>query len=264
MYKKFRTIENQLAVDFFYPESTGSSTVGAALFLYGLPSFIGQNEVTYAAVKAGMVSVHPHYYGTYDSGGLFSPDSVVETCKTVQSMFSRGWVHPLAKKEAFQLPKLLSCVGHSFGCLAALRAAQSLPDLRKIVLLAPTVHYRKTNPDYGNTADGFAILNSIATSHRHTYRLSSADAWQEVMGGNEVFPPTSTHPSLVEVVAVMGTRDPYLKPDAIMQSLPGLVSVLCGERARTRFVTVTGAGHNIADLLGSPSFNLTDELQGAS
>ncbi len=93
MYKKFRFIENGLAGDLFYPDPSRKITAkSAGLYLFGLPSFIGQNEVTYALTANGVISCQPHYLGTFDSEGQFSPQSVIETCIKVQEIFDSGSV----------------------------------------------------------------------------------------------------------------------------------------------------------------------------
>jgi hypothetical protein len=247
MYKKFRFRANELAGDVFY--SPGTSPRASGLFLYGLPAFVGQNEVTYAMVESGLVAFQPHYFGTYDSGSDYSPRSAIRTCIESQAIIGSGSVMPVGKKDAFGLPPLKVCVGHSFGTLVALRAARSLTTLTKLVLLAPTVHYRKASPNYGNKADGHAILDSIAAGNPLTYRLAPRDVWKELMDGNDPLPPAEAHPTLREVIAVAGTDDPYLDMSALENSLHQVVRAYCGDQTSFQLVTVPGAGHTLSDLV---------------
>lgn len=248
MYKKFRFRVKELAGDVFY--APGQTPRASGMFLYGLPAFIGQNEVTYSMVEAGVVSFQPHYFGTYDSGRDYSPDSAIRTCKDSQAIFDRGKVEPVGKKgDAFNLPQLKICVGHSFGTLVALRAAKHLSHLRKLVLLAPTVHYRKASPNYGNRADGHAILDSIEAGHPLTYRLAPRKHWKELMDGADPVPRPTSHPTLREVIAVAGENDAYLDLPALHATLPDLVRAYCGEQATLRIVVLPGKGHTLSDLV---------------
>lgn len=260
MYKKFRFIDQGLAGDVFYPTAAGCSPTGSGLFLYGLPAFIGQNEVTYSLIKANLVSIQPHYVGTYDSAGAYSPASVLETCKLTQALCSNGGVRQTTKNNAFfALPPLRIAVGHSFGSLAVLRAARVLTTVTQIVLLAPTVHYRKKDPDYGNRADGFAILQSIRQAHPYTYRLAPDSEWDELMSGNDPLPEAVDHPTLRSVTAIVGDEDPYLSWEPLEATLPSVVRAYCGMRASLKIVRVPKAGHVLADLVEVPGvFSLTD------
>lgn len=249
MYKKFRFIVDDLAGDIYYPSASSSSPRAAGIFLYGIPAFIGQNEVTYALINANMMAFQPHYYGTYDSGGLYSPTTVINTCRDSQSMFDRGTAPQTTKKNApFSLPPLRLCVGHSFGTLAALRGVQYLTSLDTLVLLAPTVHYRKVDPDFGNTADGLSILESIRQGNPRTYRLAPDFEWLELMSGNDPLPKNSAHPTLRKVIAVAGAEDPYLKMSALEENLPKIVRAYCGPSVSFELIRVPNAGHNIAEL----------------
>jgi hypothetical protein len=253
MYKKFRFIENGLAGDVFYSSQMATPPRAAGLFLYGIPSFIGQNEVTYAMLSSNLVAFHPHYFGTYDSIGQYSPETVVTTCAAVQKIFSRGQVTQTTKQnDPYPLPPLKLCVGHSFGALAALRGIRSLTDVTTLILLAPTVSYRKNNPNFGNTADGFAILDSIEQCYPYTYRLAPRHDWAQLMAGDDPLPAPSPHPSLTKVIAVAGSEDKYLNIPALQQNLKHIVTAFCGERIEFKLVVVPGAAHPIPDLLEAP------------
>ncbi len=247
MYKKFRFRVNELAGYVFY--APGHKARASGMFLYGLPAFIGQNEVTYSMVESEVVAFQPHYFGTYDSERDYSPESAVCTCKESQAIFDRGRVDQVGKEgDAFALPPLKMCVGHSFGTLVALRAAKHLTSITKLILLAPTVHYRKSSPNYGNKADGHAILDSIDRGHPLTYRLAPRKQWKELMDGNDPLPRPLSHPTLRDVIAVAGEKDAYLDIPALQQTLPDVVRAYCGEQASLRIVVLPGAGHTLSDL----------------
>ena len=260
MYKKFRFINEELAGDIFYPSSARAKPKAAGIFLYGLPAFIGQNEVTYSLINANLVSFQPHYLGTYDSGGLYSPQSVVETCRHTQSIFTRGVVEQTTKDDApYSLPPLRLAVGHSFGTLALLRGVRHLTTITTLVLLAPTVHYGRGEADFGNKADGLAILRSIRLAHPFTYRLAPPETWYDLLTGNDALPVPADHPTLKEVIAVGGEDDPYLDWKPLERNLPRIVRAYCGDRVKLKIVRVPSAGHNLAELVEPRrKFSLSD------
>jgi hypothetical protein len=245
--KKYRFIDNGLAGDVYYPHpNTGIKPKTAGMYLFGFPSFIGPIEVTTALVADGLLSFQPHYYGSYDSDGLFSPNSVVETSKTSQALFDRGYITRMPDGSKFELPeKLEILIGHSFGCFAAIRAVPFLKTLKVLVLLAPTIHYSRTNPDFGVDEDGVAQIESVRISNPKTYRLASAEEWRVPMLGQDPIPNLGNHPTLEEVVVVVGENDKYFDLKALRANLPLLIRGYCGEKTEYTFLTLPGVAHAI-------------------
>lgn len=264
MYKKFRFIENGLAGDVYYPDPKfGVTPKSSGLYLYGLPSFIGQNEITYALVSNGALSFQPHYFGTFDSNLDFSPKNVFDTVRISQDIFDRGFAYQTGKgNQKFQLPPLEACIGHSFGNLVALRTIRHLHSVKVLILLAPTVHYRKANPNFGNKANGMSILKSIILENPFTYRLSPLEDWEEIMEGKDELPKPQDHPSLQEVIAVAGADDNYLDIPALQENLHRIVAAYCGEKVRFSLKLIPGGGHPISYLVNAGKhFDLQDVLR---
>jgi hypothetical protein len=256
--KKLRFIDNGLAGDVYYDERRQPSCAG--LFLYGFPSFVGPNEVTRTLTSAGILSVQPHYFGTYDSRGLYSPSSLIETCTTVQQLFDRGYVSQAKDGNPYHLPNLKICVAHSFGCLTAVRGISALTTVELLILLAPAVHYRRSAPDFGLNEDGPAHLEYVRRSHPFTYRLSDAHDWENLLTGNDPLPTSVTHPALKQVVAAVGENDKYFDKDALRTSLPMIIKAYCGDKVDVGFHVVKGATHPIDSILSA--FPLTRYLAG--
>lgn len=262
--KKFRFIDDGLAGDIFYPESDSGITVRTAgLFLYGFPAFVGPNSITKALVSSGILAVQPHYFGTYDSGGLHSPISIVDTCRATQTLFDKGYVTQSKDSKPYKLPESLEvCVAHSFGCMIALRAVQYLTSLKLLVLMAPAVHYNRTNPNFGLNEDGMDQLESVKRSHPHTYRLAPSTEWEDLLTGKDPLPSfIQQHPTLQEVVAVVGEKDKYFDVSALEKSLPIIIKAYCGNETKLSFKIIPGIGHSSDGLTDAgQNFQLKDVL----
>lgn len=256
--KKFRFIDGGLAGDVFLPDRQASA---AGIFLFGFPAFIGPNEVTRAFVDNGLISFQPHYFGTYDSDGQFSPTSIVDTCRRSQEFFDRGSVAQTKNNEPFKLNQQIEiCVGHSFGGLVALRAAHSLHNLKVLVLMGPTLHYSRSNPDFGNNADGMKSLGYVRLANPRTYRLAPDSDWQTLMSGREPLPPATQHPTLREVIAVVGEHDSYVDIPAFQQSFHLLVAAYCGPSVQHSIVVVPNGGHTLDYLVDAPGVFRLEEV----
>lgn len=260
--KKFRFIDGGLAGDVFLPEGQ-DTPISAGIFLFGFPAFIGPNEVTRAFVDNGLISFQPHYFGTYDSDGQFSPTSIVDTCRRSQEFFDRGQVLQSKNNQPFSLTQQIEfCVGHSFGGLVALRAAHILHELKALVLMGPTLHYCRVNPDFGNTADGMKSLDYVRLANPRTYRLASNTEWEAMMTGREPLPPATPHPTLRQVIAVVGENDSYVDIPAFKDNFHLLVNAYCGPNVDHSIIVVPKGGHTLEYLVDAPGvFRLSDVIQ---
>jgi hypothetical protein len=247
LIKKFRFIDNGLAGDVYYPDpSYGVEPTSAGIFLYGFPFFTGPNEVTTALVSAGMTSFQPHYYGSYDSNGVFSPSSLIETCTVSQTLFDRGYVTKVPDgKQSPLKSKLELCIGHSFGTFAAIRAARYFHSLKVLVLLAPTIHYRHQDPDMGVNEDGLENLEFVRITNPYTYRLATTNEWSDVLTGKDPIPSLPDHPTLEEVIVVVGERDKYFNHQVFEKMIPSIVRGYCGKRAKFTFMRLPNVAHAI-------------------
>ena len=250
--KKFRFLDKGLAGDVFYPDpDVGPRPSSAGVFVYGFPAFVGPNAVTALMVQRGMMAVQPHYLGSYDSDGIYSPISLLDTCRVAGELFQQGHVTQSRDGKRFDIPSQIDVfVGHSFGCLVALRGIRFLPSIRRLVLMAPAVHYSRSNPDFGLHENGPEHLEYVRRSHPHTYRLAPATEWHELLTGKDGLPRHQyTHPSLEEVVAIVGEKDKYFDREALRSNLPVIVEAYCGSRARFSFHVVREAAHPVDDLV---------------
>ena len=102
---RFRFIEKGLCCDVYYNKKKNIDK--CALFLYGFPATIGSNNLTEVLVDRGYTVLHPHYYGTYDSMGDFSPQSAFETVKTIVEIVKDSLVKNLKSTLMYKLPNTI-------------------------------------------------------------------------------------------------------------------------------------------------------------
>lgn len=246
--KKVRFVEGGLAGDIYFDDHR--TLHEAAIFLYGFPAFVGPNAATEELVGGGYLVCQPHYFGSYDSSGLHSPTSLVDTCRATDQLFRNG--RTIRGRDGMLVglpPKVRLCVGYSFGCLVALRAANFLSSVETVVLLAPAVHYRRSDPDFGIREDGLKHLEYVKTVYPHTYRLAPRDHWVDLLTGRDALPRYSDHETLKRVVAVVGDADEYLDKDALRRNLPVIVRAYSGPSVRFDFHIVTSADHSLDKLV---------------
>jgi len=247
--KKLRFVDGGLVGDIYVNDKVEADD--AAVFLYGFPAFVGPNAVTTELISGGYLACQPHYFGSYDSSGPHSPNSLVDTCRAADEMFRRGHVSMSKDGRIRSLPsKARLWVAHSFGCLVALRAVKFLSTVETLILLAPAVHYGQKNPDFGIREDGLKLFDYVKVSHPYTYRLAPKDQWIDVLTGRDTLPKNGDHQSLKRVVAVVGNSDEYLDKDALGRSLQLAVGAYCGSRVRLDF-HVVASDHSLHELVSA-------------
>jgi hypothetical protein len=244
--KKFRFLDDGLAGDVYYDETKEPRST--AIMATGFPAFPGPNEFITSLVSSGLVVVHPHCRGTFDSDGQFTPGSIAQTYVQLNQLLTASSLTNAVSLAAFKLPgpPILS-VGHSFGCLIALRTCHSIPSLRGLVLAAPALHYR---PEYGLKEDGKQHYAEVGRAWPRTYRLGPPTEWAAIFEGRDPLPASNVaHPSLLKVAVVVGEKDKYFDLIALGQHVRAIVTSYVGSNADQTFTVVPGAGHPISELV---------------
>ena len=247
-----RFVDGGLVGDIYLSDTAEADDV--AVFLPGFPAFVGPNAVTTELITGGYLACQPHYFGSYDSSGPHSPNSLVDTCRATDQMFRKGQVSMGKEGRIQELPSRARLwVGHSFGCLVALRAVKFLSTVETLILLAPAVHYGQ-DPDFGVREDGLKHFEYVKASHPYTYRLAAKDQWIDVLTGKDTLPKNDDHKSLRRVVAIVGNRDEYLDKDALGRNLQLIVGAYCGSSVRLDF-HVVASDHSLDNLVSAMKFD---------
>ena len=142
------------------------------------------------------------------------------------------------------------CVGHSFGCFPALRAAGDLPDVRALVLLAPAIAYGRGENGCGLDEDGEKHVAYVSRSRPHTFRLGSQDAWHRLYSGELDLGDSRNVESLRMVLGVVGEDDPYFDQETLSRRFEPIVRHHIGGTIDVRFSVSRGAAHGAKGLLG--------------
>ncbi len=175
---RFRFIEKGLCCDVYYNKKKNIDK--CALFLYGFPATIGSNNLTEVLVDRGYTVLHPHYYGTYDSMGDFSPQSAFETVKTIVEIVKDSLVKNLKSTLMYKLPNTISiCIGYSFGAYVLRHTVQYLKDLEEVLLFSPVMSNSPTNKLCWVNENGQEHLNYVISTRPFTYRIKDKDAWMK-------------------------------------------------------------------------------------
>jgi pimeloyl-ACP methyl ester carboxylesterase len=249
--KRVRFIEQGLTCDVFQPDGTNEDTPGA-LYLYGFPGSIGENSVTRFLLSEGYVVLQPHYPGTYDSDGTFTPDSAVGMTAHLQTLVERGEAMNVKNMKPMGIPKQIEvCIGHSFGCFVALRAARSLPNLLDLVLLAPAITYGEGEFSCGIIENGVDHISYVQRSRPHTYRLGDTQAWLDLYAGKQNMMQQFKHPTLRSTIGVVGSNDPYFKSETLKNSFDSLIRMHLGTQSAVHLWQIAAGDHSSESLLNS-------------
>lgn len=210
--KRARFISEGLAAD-VYSDGEFERTSEAGIYVYGFPGSTGPNPLTRFFTVRGVTMVQPHYFGTYDSAGLFSPGSAITSIDQVADVLSRGGTEDVKAHAPLDLPRnVTTLVGHSFGAFAALRAAKHISTLNTLILMGPAITFGKGTLGCGVHEDGEWQVSYVRRSRPYTYRLSSDDEWFAMYRGDHNPPKDPEETSrLARVVGLVGSQDKYFE-----------------------------------------------------
>jgi pimeloyl-ACP methyl ester carboxylesterase len=249
--KKYRLRYGSIAADLFTDRSWKSLRRPLAIFLPGLPDFVGPTALTTELVRHGVAVLQPHLVGTYDSDGLFSPEGCRDTLRqTDKAIFERSLV-PAGDSQPIALePTKTSLIGHSFGGITALRWFNELRGLNSLIFTSAALRYGRTSPDYGLKEDGRESYASLAVTNPHTYRPASIDAWDAILRGVDSLPDGSLG-SVDNVKLIYGENDKYYDLEAVQQNVPRLVSSYVTSAHGVVLDIVQGAGHYLPEIVAA-------------
>ena len=155
-----------------------SNNEKCALFLYGFPATVGSNKLTELMVDCGYTVLHPHYYGTYDSIGDFTPFSAFDTVKEIVKITRKSTVRNLKSNADYLLPKKISiCIGYSFGAFVLKNAVHVLVDLENVLLISPVMSNNPLNRLCWVNENGQDHLDYVIRTRPLTYRIKDKTDW---------------------------------------------------------------------------------------
>jgi hypothetical protein len=245
---RFLFKHNGIMSDVYEPE--GGLAEHAAILLYGFPATISENAATDLLVSSGFSVFQPHYPGTYDSEGLFTPQSAVEVIPNLLEALSHGEVRDLKKNSIRAVPrKVVVCIGYSFGCMISLRGIPYLTSLHSLLLLAPAISYGHAPIPSGWNETGPSFLDYLRRSRPFTYRLGETHSWHEFYNGALNYPTGESPESLHTIVGVAGAKDGSFNHAVLQQNFAPVVQRYAGSHPDIKLLTVEDGNHSLNSLI---------------
>jgi pimeloyl-ACP methyl ester carboxylesterase len=257
---RYRFVYKGIMCDTYEPSNGSAKEV--ALLLYGFPATIGENAATDFLRANGFLVLQPHYPGTYDSEGAFTPQSAVDMVSLIAEALSHGNVHDVKRNSTRSVPGRISvCVGYSFGCIVALRSLPYLTTLRSLLLVSPAISYGKAEVDSGFEEEGPPFIDYVRRSRPFTYRLGDNTSWDAFYNGAFNRPSGEPPGSLHSVLGLVGSDDSSFDLEVLLRNFDPIVRTYVGRYPGVQLLTVEGAGHSINDLITeSTSSKLVETL----
>jgi esterase/lipase len=203
---RYRTRIDGTTIDVY--EKVKGKSKKTALVLLGFPATLGETKLTKLLVEQDYCVVVPHYPGTYDSDGEFTPSNSIDMVEHICSGLKSPVVNlktnsPISISENVEL-----IVGYSFGAFVAVNSLFHVNTIKKALFISPALVYGESVIDMGFTEEGEAFLDYIKRTRPHTYRMGSIDEWHQFYSGqyNEFESIVNTSTSL-SILSLIGKED---------------------------------------------------------
>lgn len=260
--KRFRILNNGIISDVYTNEAVDYKS---CIYFGGLPTTIGNNSLTDELVKRGILVVQPHYPGTYDSAGQFTPRNAVGMVDVIRASVNNGQSLNTKSNEKVVLRDFDYAVGNSFGAFVALKALRYLPNVERLFLFAPALTYGAAAIRSGFKDEGVRFLEYLKRSRPYTYRLGDMSEWERFFNGELNAAPIDFHESkLKEVIGVVGSNDSSFDLDLLRTNFFEIIRRHSNKEVSVRLIVVEGGGHGIGTLMSSDVIDELNKLRSSS
>lgn len=256
--KRFRFIEKGLCCDVYYSKEMDINA--CALFLYGFPATIGENSLTNLLVEKGYTVLHPHYYGTYDSDGDFTPQAAFMTVKNINEIV-KTMVRDLKRNVMVRIPdKITVCVGYSFGAYVLKHSIEQLNDLKTIMLFSPVMSTNACNDSCWYIENGLEHLNYVIRTRPFTYRIKKMTQWMEYYVNDHDLVNTKTKEAIEHVLWVYGNLDEDMIANKLKSTYIQATKKYLSKSAIAEIVCVENGNHSINSLINENTIRKIEEI----
>jgi len=230
--------------ELYYPKESKEIAV---IFLPGLPSFLGKNNITKKLTEAGCIVYQPYYSGTYDSSGYFTPSQCIKDVDQFIKMANKNkqkelYFNKILRTEA----KKIILIGTSFG--SSIVAINQNKKVSKKILISPVLTYNQTligeivkNLSFKDQMKG--LLRLITKGYPLIYRMNNIKEWREFLfGKNDKFNPIKflqSNKISEKITIIQGINDSSV-PEELNKILLRKFNI------HAKFVVDKTAGHSIS------------------
>lgn len=255
---RFRFIEKGLCCDVFYNKKKNINK--SVLFLYGFPATIGANNITDLLVENGYTVLHPHYYGTYDSEGDFTPQSAFKTVEIIVEILKESMVRNLKSNTMYKLPNTISmCIGYSFGAYVLRHTIQHLKDVENILFFSPVMSNNPTNQLCWVNENGHDHLNYVLRTRPYTYRIKDKSAWMKEYV-NDVYKECVCENRVKNVLWFYGKKDEAMVEEKINEKYLQATKSCISINADASIYCIKEGDHGINTLLNEETKGMINAI----
>jgi len=248
MMKRYRFIENGLCCDVYYNKEYSNNQ--CALFLYGLPATIGSNDLTELLVEKGYTVLHPHYFGTYDSLGDFTPSSAYKTVAKINEIVKNGTVRNLKNNTIVLLPNTITvCIGYSFGAFVLKHSIKYLETAKTILLTSPVMSNNKLNSLCWVNEHGEKHLNYVIRTRPFTYRIKNTTEWYDAYVNDNFEHGDISNNSVNNILWIYGKHDPAMIEKLLIEKYKMASESTLSKNATCDIMCVENGNHSINSLM---------------
>jgi len=257
--KRYRFIENGLCCDVYYNKEYSNNQ--CALFLYGFPATIGSNDMTELLVEKGYTVLHPHYFGTYDSEGDFTPSSAYKTVEAIYKIVKNGQVRNLKNNTMLKLPNRITvCIAYSFGAFVLKHTVKHLDEVKTVLLVSPVMSNNKRNVLCWVNEYGAEHLNYVVRTRPFTYRIKDTTEWYSEYVNDNFEQNDSLDNSVENILWLYGKRDPAMMEELLTEKYDMASKQTLSKSAKCTILCVENGDHGINSLLTNTSREVLNSL----
>lgn len=216
-------MQDELALHFYYSKESVKDDVvsikNLCLVFPGLPNTIDKDFFV-NRVNKDTAYLSVSYYGTWMSGGNFSPQSVKQTIQDAVSFAKcKEGTRTFDNKKIYWEYKNLFVLGYSFAGNFVLNSDLKREDITSVVLCAPLIYLDKNTVEtvLKNDADKFfdfnaSFLQFLRRGYLYALRGIKDSFWDSYFNGVDDLSKVSIRESYPLIHIIHGTEDKQVNP----------------------------------------------------
>lgn len=223
----------------------------------GLPYVPTEEYVTKILLGCQYDVIQVQYPGTYDSEGVFCPESAIGVVSKILELCDGGVIADPKTNEMLPLNRRVdTLIGHSFGSYVVLRSLSEGASVPNALVAAPFFAFGAARINAGVIANLSGHAAYLKRAMPHTIRMSSMREWHDffLVDPERIAIDAYQGATLpaCRILPVVGERDPSFNVEALQKYVGTLAVSLQTRGSRLAvepLMVVPGAGHGLEETI---------------
>ena len=190
------------------------SVLGTIIHLSGFPGQLGKNELGEILSKAGYTVIQPFYYGSFDSGRVFSIENCFYTLQDTIKSVEKNQIIDIYNDKKILTKGPVILIGNSFGTNIIQSYPGKFGDINKVIMISSVPIVPDFNNKFGFNPSNF--VGFVKKAFPRSYRIKDSIKLENEFSSPNSLLSVIKLPDNMEILQIFG-KDDYIPKKIINQ-----------------------------------------------